>query len=193
MRDVRRVGAAAIVAMVFGVVMSVIKGNGAGIRTIIGNAVAPWLILAFIGGAVAGGRSVRRAAAVGLLVSLAGLSGFYLANTFVLDLGPHAWLTDLRLTFDAGRRYFELAVLSGPVFGVVGGWRVRARSAAVGVGVAALLVFEPFAQMIYYPPQGGNFADYLVVGAVELVAGIALGIAAWTVGRSAISWSSSPP
>jgi hypothetical protein len=48
--------------------------------------------------AAAGSRRVIIGAFCGLAATLVALVGFYFAESFVLDLGPHPWLTDLSLT-----------------------------------------------------------------------------------------------
>ncbi len=47
-RDVRRLGILLLVAVAFGIGDSVLKGNGAGIRSALGNTGAPWLLLPFV-------------------------------------------------------------------------------------------------------------------------------------------------
>jgi hypothetical protein len=124
-----------VAAFGFGVTVSVIKGNGSGIRDAIGNTSAPWLMLPFV--------------AVLYWRTQSALSGFYIANSFVLDLGPHTWLQDLSLTVHAGEMFFALAVVSGPFFGALGALWHRTRSTAMAVLVAALFVFEPLASWLY--------------------------------------------
>jgi hypothetical protein len=104
-----------LAAAALGVVVSAIKGNGRGLRDAIGNVRAPWLWLAFVARAYAGGERVVGATIVG---TTAALLGFYVSNSFVLDLGRHAWVADLRLTVDSGRQFFVLALA----------WLLRARS-----------------------------------------------------------------
>ncbi|MHB1500625.1 MAG: DUF6518 family protein [Candidatus Dormibacteria bacterium] len=172
-----------LTAAAFGSAMAVIKGNGGGVRDAIGNTSAPWLLLAFIAGAVAGERRVGRAALAGAMATFVALGGFYLANTFVLRLGPHPWLVDLRLTFQAGELYFALAVLSGPTFGALGGLWQRRRSAVLGVGVAALLVFEPAAWLAYEQSGRASYTNHPVVWAGEVIIGIAACVFAGTFAR----------
>jgi hypothetical protein len=142
-RDVRRLGILLLVAVAFGIGDSVLKGNGGGIRSALGNTGAPWLLLPFVGGAVAGRGRLLLGAAVGLVLSLLALGSFYSANSYVLQLGPHPWIVDLRLTFDGGKRFFVLALLSGPVLGGLGGRWARTKSIMVPIGLAILFVLEP--------------------------------------------------
>jgi hypothetical protein len=132
------VGAAA-----FGAGMSFLKGNDAGIRDEIGNLSTPWLLLPFLAGALTNGRRLR-GAAVGLAATLVALTAFYVANAFVLDLGRHSRAEDLRLAFGNGY-WFARGLVSGPVFGWLGGaWRRRGFP-YWGVAVVLLLDLEPLA------------------------------------------------
>jgi hypothetical protein len=171
-------------SLAFGVTVSVVKGNGAGVREAVGNTSAPWLVLAFLTGAFVAGRRVGRAALVATACSFIALAGFYVANTFVLDLGPHDWLTDVRLTVGAGRLYFALAALSGPVFGALGGLWQHGRSAALAVLVAASLVLEPAAWLAYQHARHLSDANQPAVWAVEVVVGLCACVLAATHGRA---------
>ena len=168
-RSRRNVVVAALGALAFGVGMSVLKGNdGGALRGAVANLSAPWLLLPFLAGAGAGGGRVGRAALIGVFVSFLALGGFYVANSFVLALGPHPWLVDLRLAFGSGY-FFKFAVLSGPVFGALGGWWERTRSRLLGVLVAALFVLEPFAWLAY---RGSVYTSDAPVWAAEVLVGL---------------------
>jgi hypothetical protein len=131
-----------LAAAVFGAAMSVLKGNSAGIRDDIGNLSAPWLLLPFFAGAAMQRDEVAGAAA-GLAATASALVAFYVANAFVLDLGPHSLLSDLRLTVGATGYWLPRGLVSGPLFGALGGlWRRRGYP-AVGVVVLLLLDAEP--------------------------------------------------
>ena len=173
-RGAHSVTIAALGALAFGVAMSVLKGNNGGdVRNAIGNLSAPWLLMPFIAGATAGARRIGRAAAVGALVSLSALAGFYVANSFVLHLGPHPWLVDLRLAFGS-LYFFKFALFSGPIFGALGGWWKQTGSAWLGVLVAALLVLEPFAWLAYTRAQSTVYTSDAPVWAAEVVVGLAV-------------------
>jgi hypothetical protein len=152
-----------LLAVIFGVAMAWLKGNGSGVRDAVGNMSALWLLLPFAAGAAAGARRVAAGAAAGLAATLAALVGFYLAESFVLDLGPHPWLTDLALTMGAIRRYAEAALLTGPAFGALGWWWQRRRSLAAAGLLAAAFVLEPLAWWLYGQHIGGG-AAYPVPG-----------------------------
>jgi hypothetical protein len=57
----------------------------------------------------------------------------------VLDLGPHPWYTDLKLTLGSGRVYETWGLLTGALYGALGGlW--ASRSLLVGLGCIAFAV-----------------------------------------------------
>jgi hypothetical protein len=152
MRGGRRLVVVGVVAVSFGVLMSALKGNGGGIRDQIGNLSAPWLLLPFLASAYASRGRILRGALVGVAVSMLALCGFYVANSLVLQLGPHPWIDDLRLAVSGGRRWFVLAFLSGPTLGAIGSlWR-RTGANLVALLTFALLVAEPLADWVL---QGG--------------------------------------
>jgi hypothetical protein len=164
-------------AVLFGAAMSWLKGNGSGFRDAIGNASAPWLLVSFLAGAAAGSRRLAIGAMAGLVATLAALAGFYMANSVVLDLGPHPWLTDLALTVRSGVYWAERALVSGPVFGVLGGcWR-RDRSLAAAGAIAAMFVLEPAAWWLYNLRLHGGAAyavpQYPALGVAEIAVGFA--------------------
>jgi hypothetical protein len=101
-RDGRRLAILVVVAIAFGVGDSILKGNGGGVRSALENTSAPWLPLPFAGGSIVGRGRMAVGAAVGLVLSLVALGSFYSANSYVLQLGPHPRIVDLRLAFDGG-------------------------------------------------------------------------------------------
>jgi Family of unknown function (DUF6518) len=177
--SVGRIARMVLAAAAFGVAVSAIKGNGGGLRDAIGNVSAPWLWLAFLAGAYAGGERVVRAAIVGTAATTVALLGFYVSNSFVLDLGPHPWVDDLRLAVDGGRHFFLLGVLSGPAFGALGGWWERSGPRLVIALVASLAVIEPLAWLLYEPSSGGIYSGYRSVWIGEVVLGVGTAGLAW--------------
>jgi hypothetical protein len=159
-------------ALAFGVGVSMIKGNGGGIRNAIGNTSAPWLLLPFVAVLYSRTCNTRRGVLTGVLASMTALGGFYVANAFVLDLGPHSWFDDIRLTVQAGRVFFALAVISGPLFGALGARWNRTRSRWLAVPVAALLVVEPLASWLYELTGRVAYANLAVVWAGEITVGL---------------------
>ncbi len=176
-------------SLLFGAGMSWLKGDGPGLRDAIGNASAPWLLVPFLAGAAAGTRAGTRrlaiGAAAGLAATLSALAGFYVANSVVLQLGPHSWLTDLDLTVRGGLYWFERALFSGPVFGALGSWWRRDRSLAAAAVIAAVFVAEPGAWWLYNLRLGGG-AAYAVPRYPALWLGeIAVGLAGFALLRAA--------
>jgi hypothetical protein len=175
-RTVRRVFLIVLAATAFGVAMSVLKGNGAGIRDDIGNLSAPWLLLPFFAGAAMRGRGLA-GAAIGLAATCAGLMAFYVANAFVLNLGPHSLLVDLQLAVSATGYWFQRGLVSGPVFGALGAlWRRRGYSTRGAVAAILLLDAEPLFWMAAHSIGGVasfNFEPALVVSVGEALIGLA--------------------
>lgn len=164
-------------ALLFGAAMSWLKGNGSGFRDAVGNASAPWLLVPFLAGAAAGSRRLTVCALAGLAATLAALAGFYIANSVVLELGPHPWLTDLALTVRSGLYWGERALVTGPVFGALGGWWRRDRSLAAAATIAAMFVLEPAAWWLYNLRLHGGAAyavpQYPALWLGEIAAGLA--------------------
>jgi hypothetical protein len=123
------------------VLVAVIKGQDTGVRDALGNTSAPWVLVPFL----AGTRYPRvwHAALVGVATTLAAFFGFYLAEAAILDLGSHSWYTDLKLTLGSGQVYETWGLLSGSLYGALGGvWASRQLLAApIAVGLA--FICEP--------------------------------------------------
>jgi len=168
----------------FGIVMAWIKGNGAGLSDAVGNISALWLLLPFLTGAAARSRHVLIGALSGLLATVAALAAFYFAESFVLDLGQHSWLTDLSLTMGTVVYYAERGLVTGPVFGALGLWWRQRRSVTAAAVIAAVFVLEPLAWWAYGLQTGGTACPvpgYPVLWLSE----IAIGIACFVVLRRA--------
>jgi hypothetical protein len=165
-------------SLLFGVVVAVLKGGDAGVRDSLGNVSAPWLLLPYLAGST--GRGPWRGAFFGVLASMGALLGFYVAEAFVLDLGTHSLLTDLRLTVSAGRMYFEAGIVTGPVFGALGGLRVARRSLLTAVVVGFALIGEPLALFVWLGREGvtaeesGMIIHYAPLWIGEMVLGALL-------------------
>ncbi len=165
----RRLAVIITASLFFGVVMSIIKGNEDDIRGAIGNVCAPWLLLAFLSSVFAKKYRIIQAVIVGFLASIGALIGFYFANSFVLDLGPHPWLVKVGLTLRSGLFYYELSFISGPVFGALGGWYIRHKALTPALLMALLFVLEPFTWTFY---DFGGFRSYPIVSVVEATIGV---------------------
>jgi len=165
-------------AFAFGLLAAWAKGqNTDGVRAFsqlrgdVGNVSTPWLLVPFI----AGTRCVRiRAAAlVGLLATTAALAGFYLLTTAVVDLGGHGVVGDLRLEFWGNHVYFEAGLLSGPVFGALGGWWRRTKTIPASIVAGLLLMAEPLVLLLggAVGPHGVLSADTGLPLVVRMVGG----------------------
>src|SRR5947208_15184039 len=90
-------------AVLFGAAVAVVKGQDGGVRDALGNMSAPWVLVPFL----AGTRCTKlwQGALVGTAATLAAFIGFYAAEAAILDLGPHPWYVDLRLTLGSGHLY----------------------------------------------------------------------------------------
>jgi hypothetical protein len=182
-RQIARLLLLAAAALLFGALASVIKGSAGGLRDGAGNLSAPWLVLPLL--AAAGGSRGRVAlgAALGLLTTLTALAGFYLANAFVLDLGPHSTLHDIGLTLNAGNLWLRLGLISGPVMGAAGAWAIRRDWSFVAGIVPALLVLEPIATYLFVRasrgPWAGGDGAWNGVYAAEALLGATFAVALW--------------
>jgi Family of unknown function (DUF6518) len=177
--------AALIIAgsVIFGIVMAWIKGNDAGLSDAVGNISALWLLLPFLAGAAAESHRPIVGALFGLVATLAALTGFYFAESFVLDLGQHSWLTDLSLTMGTIRYYAEAGIVTGPLFGALGLWWRHRRSVVAASLIAAAFVLEPAAWWLYGIQIGGGGA-YPVPGYPALWLGeITIGVAGFVLLR----------
>ncbi len=154
----RRILLLVMAAVAFGALESVVKGNGSGVRDAVGNLSAPWVILPLLAGAIVARGRILLGAVCGLLTTIAALVGFYLANAFVLDLGPHSILHDLGLTLNVGNVWLKAGAVSGPAMGAVGAWAGRRGSSVVAWSLVGIVVFEPAAVYLAYLTSSGRFA-----------------------------------
>jgi len=169
-------------AFAFGLLAALAKGpNTDGVQTMsqvrgdLGNLSTPWLLVPFI----AGTRCFRRrtAALVGLLATVTALAGFYLLTTFVVDLGHHGVLGDLRLEFSANRGYFEGGLVTGPLFGALGCWWRQTRTVPASIVAGTLLMAEPLVLL-----AGGTFGPGRVLDAGSGLPLIARMVWGWGLG-----------
>lgn len=189
---VRVLGVLAL-ALLFGMTASVLKGNGAGVRDGIGNLSAPWVIVPLLAGAAAPRRRLGWGALLGLFATLLALTGFYLANAFVLDLGQHSSAADIALTLNVGSLWFKAGALSGPVMGALGAWASRRGRLTVAVIGALIVLLEPLVVDAYlhvrqfsgFAAGGGSWTGVYVgegVAGMAMVAAL-LALIAWRRGH----------
>lgn len=160
-------------SIAFGVALSLFKGTSGGLRDFIGNLSAPWLLLPFLAGAAWRPGRLAPSAVLGLVASISALAAFYATNTLVLEVG-------LSTALESGRLFFALGLVSGPVFGLLGGW-ARRRSVPAAVAMAGFFVLEPAAWLVHvHTLPLASSASYPVVWLAEGLVG-ALGALAAVV------------
>jgi hypothetical protein len=170
-------------ALAFGVLAAVVKGNESGWRDGVGNLSAPWLVVPMLAAAAGTRARVWVGALIGVVATVAALAGFYLANAFVLNLGPHSVLHGVVLTLSSGALYARAGLLSGPVMGALGVWAGRRGRRLLTAIVAGLLCLEPFATYAFsrasnrWWAAGGGAWDG--VYAAECVVGLGLAAVLW--------------
>ena len=137
----RKLGPLLLSGLGFGVLVAVVKGQDPGVRDALGNTSAPWVIVPFLAGTRYS--KLRFGALAGVVTTLAAFVAFYAAEAAILDLGPHPWYVDLRLTLGSGHVYEAWGLLSGSVYGALGSiWTARSLVAApIAVGLA--FICEP--------------------------------------------------
>lgn len=105
-------------AVMFGFMVALLKGQGVGLRYALGNLSAPWLLIAFwCGGQV---RCRAAGAVLGVAGTLLALAGFCLGLALISDYGTVSAMADVHLAFRANTRYFEAGLISGPLLGALG-------------------------------------------------------------------------
>jgi hypothetical protein len=129
------------VAVAFGVVVAIVKGQDTGVRDALGNTSAPWVLVPFFAGTRC--TTLSRAAVAGVVATLAAFLGFYVAEAAILDLGPHPWYVDLQLTLRSGNVYERWGIFSGLAYGALGWLWVSRRSALAAAAVGIAFVAEP--------------------------------------------------
>ncbi len=168
-------------AAAFGVAVAVLKGDSTGPRDALGNVSAPWLLLPYLAATTT--RGWARGAVVGALACFAALVGFYVAEAFVLDLGGHPMLTNLRLTLGAGHLWYQVGIPGAAALGALGGARVGPRPVVSALVVGLALVGEPLVVFAWQIGTGQAVSDgawvtsYPALWVGEMALGAAL--AAW--------------
>jgi hypothetical protein len=111
------------------------------LRSVLGNLSAPLLLVAFFAGIQS--RRIWVAALLGLLATMAALLTFYLFTTALIDLAGNGYVDNLRLELIANKVYFEGGLVSGLLFGSLGGWWSRTKPVRLSILVGAVLMVEP--------------------------------------------------
>jgi hypothetical protein len=161
-------------AIALGVVVAVAKGQDSGVRDALGNLSAPWVLVPFLAGSRF--RSVWLGAAVGVAVTLAAFFGFYVAEAAILDLGPHPWYVDLKLTV-GWNVYESWGIVSGLVYGALGALWSSRRSVVAAAAVGVAFVAEPLIVLLLWRGgvwgDGGLLLHYRWMWSAEILVGLA--------------------
>ncbi|MGZ4108576.1 MAG: hypothetical protein ACXVP7_02695 [Actinomycetota bacterium] len=200
--NARRVMNLLLMAFALGVVAALVKGqSGDGraivsqVRSELGNLSAPWVLIAWFAGTCS--RRIPASSVFGLAATTIALGGFYLVSGVVEPMDRGGVVRDVGAWISANRVYFEAGLLSGPVFGALGGWWARRRSPGAFAVAGLLMIGEPlvlwltgaiFPNGVLSPLTGlplvvrivpafglgGAGAVSIAVHVVEIVGGIAL-------------------
>jgi hypothetical protein len=130
---------------------------------------APWLLLPFVFGATQ--RRRRRAMLLGLLVTVAALTGYFALTLSPLEGVPFSrFPADLVALAHSNLRNIVGGLVAGPAFGVLGHrWRATRSLSAAGL-VALAFCLEPLARLAV-----GQLSWPTVVWGIEVAVGACLG------------------
>jgi hypothetical protein len=136
---------------------------------------APWLILPFLAGMTQ--QRAKRAVALGLVVVMSALAGYFAMSNSVFESVPLAnfWPRTVRMaTTESNLLWIVGGLLTGPIYAYFGyRWRVG-RSWVGAALVTVALCFEPLARSIAGTGfVGGGLGGSPVVWRVEVVMGVA--------------------
>jgi hypothetical protein len=141
---------------------------------------APWLILPFVAGTTQD--RPRRAMAIGLVVTLSALVGYFAMSNSPMESIPLAdFGRGVARMVASGQNALWVAagLITGPLFGFLGHrWRV-ARSWVSAASIAVVLCLEPVARH-----AAGMVSNHPTVWAAEVVIGVGAGLVfAWMIVR----------
>jgi hypothetical protein len=195
MRRIRTLAPLLLAGLLFGVLVAVIKGQDAGVRNALGNASAPWVVVPFLAGMRAD--RVLHGALLGIATTVASFFGFYVAEAAILDLGPHPWYIDLKLTVLTVNVYEKWGLVSGSVYGALGAVWASRRLIAAPIALGLAFLAEPLILLLLSRAGvwgGGGLLDHSWMWIAEVL----LGVGAITVvvsrtrrGRAGLAISSS--
>jgi Family of unknown function (DUF6518) len=167
-QQVGRVVVVGLAAFAMGALDALIKGQGTGLLGALSQTVAPWFLLAFLAGAATSDRRYILGALSGLGATVCALTGFYLIDSFIFVFGT--WSQNFHLALGSGKIYFELGLVSGPLFGWCGAWWRQHLSIVPVLGLGLAFVFEALVRApqspIFYGYAGKVATIEAVVGAV---------------------------
>ncbi len=176
-------------AVAFGVLIAVVKGQEDDVRNVIGNMSAPWVVLPFLAGMAF--RRPLRGALVGVLATEVAFLAFYVAEAVILDLGPHPWYVDLKLTVGTVYIYETLGLVSGAVYGALGALFAKRRTTRLTATVGAAFVAEPLIVWVMWKGSiwgGPGILDYPALWIGEVVLGLCLIALPYDLARRRRPW-----
>lgn len=115
-------------------------------RAVLGNLSAPWVLVGFLAGLQS--RRIWLAALLGLFATMVALIAFYLLTNALIDLARGGYLANLRQELSANIAYLEAGLVSGLLFGALGGWWSRFRPARTSVLIGGVLMLEPIVLLL---------------------------------------------
>jgi hypothetical protein len=165
-QQVRRVLVVGIIAFAVGSLDSLVGGRGIGLLGALSQTAAPWFLLAFLAGAATSDRRYILGALSGLGATVCALVGFYFVNSLMFAYGT--WPQDLHYALGSGKIYFELGMVSGPLFGWCGAWWKQHLSLVPVVVIGLFFV----AEALIRAPSAAIFYNYAgKVAMIEAVTG----------------------
>jgi hypothetical protein len=102
-----------------------------------------------------------------------------LINSLFFPVGANGWIVDLRFALQPGKIYFELGVVSGPLFGAFGVWWRQHLSMVPVIVLGLIFIIEAVEQasQVAFP----QYAEQ--VAAIEIALGVLWMIVALTKTR----------
>jgi hypothetical protein len=171
-RSVRLLAAALAGGLAFGIAdyqLAGVGGAGTGTAaefwTVLGNVSSLWLVLPFLAGMAA--RRQRLAAVAGAIASTAAVCGFYGYKHFISGTANWAFLREVAVFWLIG------ALVSGPVYGVLGSWWSARRSRIAAFAIWGAFVLEPVAWLA----RSAATSSALAIFIPEALLGVILALA----------------
>jgi hypothetical protein len=157
-----------LTAFAVGAIDSLIKGQGTGLLGALSEVIVPWLLLAFLAGAMVRDRRYAFAAIVGVTATMAALIGFYFVNCFIFSYWDTTWVAALYNQMVGGHIYFELGLFSGALCGSFGAWWKQHLSMVPVVVLGVAFVVEAVVRALL---TGQIFGYAHQVGEIEFFVG----------------------
>lgn len=172
-----------LVICAFGALDAMIKGQHGGLRDVVANISAPWLLVPFLAAAALAPRRLTLGALVGVASSVVALASYSAVRTIRGLQSGHPHGVSAVVSSSLENRWFLLGVVGGAALGAVGGrLAVQRQWAVIAVVVASALVMEPAARVVHAIAKGEPARTLVpdpVVWTIEILCGCAAGLALW--------------